>query len=74
MQDNKHQPAFPVVADFGKDDRQCSEGLTKLEYFIGQSMIGIRANPNKSMTAGEVAEQAIEDAQAVIAQLNALNS
>lgn len=74
MRDNKDQPAFPVVADFGLGDRQCSEGITKFEYFIGQSLIGIRSNPNNKMTASEVAEQAIEDAQAVIAQLYALTS
>lgn len=69
MRDNKDQPAFPVVADFGKDERQCSEGLTKREYFAAMALSGWLADPNR-MTAEEAISLSIAAADKLLEELS----
>lgn len=68
MRDNDDQPAFPVVADFGKDDRQCSEGITKREYFAAMALSGWLADPNR-MTVQEAVSLSISAADLLLEEL-----
>jgi hypothetical protein len=46
-------------------------GLTKREYFAGLALMGLRGNahPQCPTTSGEIAEMAVADADALLAEL-----
>jgi hypothetical protein len=69
---NASDSAFPVVADFGIDDRQCSEGLTKREYFAAMAMQGLCANSvvGQHSDFSFLATEAVKYSDALIKELN----
>ena len=83
--ENGNQPAFAQSENWQNDmEKHVSKptqysspsmegiGLTKREYFAGLVMQGLLANPNrlKAFTIGQVAEQAVTFADALLAELD----
>lgn len=64
-----NMPAFPYSWD--ESVRNSAQGLTKREYFAGLAMQGLRAcaHPQAPTTSDEIADLAVADADALIAEL-----
>lgn len=62
MKTEPNDTAFPTING--------SPGLTILQYFAAKSLCGLRANCDLIMDAQSAATQAVNDALALIAELN----
>ena len=65
-------PAFPIPDTYHPNGQvqYGSNGLSLRAYIATAALQGIRANPAYTSTPGECAKWAVEDADALIAELN----
>ncbi len=65
--DNSNQPAFPIV-EATLDGNNVASGLSKREYYAGQALMGLLANPNPG-SIDKCAKMAVEAADLLIVEL-----
>lgn len=65
---NNGGPAFPLLGD-GPNAPCFNEGMTLRDWFAGQALAGIRANPEAGGDHKIYAEDAVKFADALIAEL-----
>lgn len=66
---NKEQPAFASVA-ISENIRYYQTGLTKLEYFTAQALIGFLSNPQRDLTISEYCKESITIAERTLELLD----
>ena len=68
MKKNDGGPAFPNQGD-GRGPTHNYDGMTLREYYAGQAMLGLLANPESSPHPPDVSSFSVIQADALIAEL-----
>ena len=69
-----NKQGFPTIPEAVDDFSSSSIGLTKLEYFAGLAMQGALAHPKMQASMKVIAEKSVEQALALIAELESQNA